>query len=85
MSLVQELIAAVTNAERQIDDQIAKLTNYSSEISQVTQKVQSAFEGSQREYGQKMLQQLAQTKSDVDKTIGQLQEAKTKLTQVRMI
>ncbi len=85
MSLVQELIAAVTNSERQIDEQITKLTNYSNEISQVTQKVQSAFEGSQQEYGQKMLQQLAQTKDEVNKTIGHLQSAKTKLMQVRMI
>ena len=49
MSMVQQLISAVTNAERQIDDQISKLHSYTSEIDQVTQRVQAAFDGSQQE------------------------------------
>ena len=39
MSMVQQLISAITNAERQIDDQISKLHSYTSEIDQVTQRV----------------------------------------------
>lgn len=85
MSMVMELISAVTNAQRQIDDQMSKLHSYSGEIDEVTQRVESAFNGSQREYGQQMMQQLAQTKKQVAQTIEHLETAKEKLTQVSMI
>jgi len=85
MSMVQELIAAVTNAERQIDDQIMKLQSYVGEIDKVTQRVDSAFGGSGKEFGKQMLQQLSMTKTQVNDTLGRLQEAKIKLVQVRMI
>ena len=85
MSMVQQLISAVTNAERQIDDQISKLRSYGAEIDQVTQRVETDFRGSQRDYGQKMLQQLSNTKKQVEQTIERLQTAKDKLIQVRMI
>lgn len=85
MSMVQQLISAVTNAERQIDEQMSKLNSYSGEIDEVTQRVDAAFSGSQREYGQQMLQQLFQTKQQVDQTIERLQTAKDKLIQVRMV
>lgn len=85
MSMVQQLISAVTNAERQIDDQISKLRSYGAEIDQVTQRVETDFRGSQRDYGQKMLQQLSNTKKQVEQTIECLQTAKEKLIQVRMI
>ena len=85
MSMVQELIAAVTNAERQIDDQIMKLRSYSSEIEKVTQRVDSAFRGSEKQYGQQMIQHLSMTKTQVADTLVRLQTAKDKLVQVRMI
>lgn len=85
MSMVMELIAAVTNAERQIDDQISKLHSYQSEIDTVAQRVNAAFSGSSNQYGQKMIDQLSQTKQQVSDTISRLQNAKEKLTQVRMI
>lgn len=85
MSMVQQLISAVTNAQRQIDDQILKLSSYSGEIDEVTLRVNAAFSGSQREYGQQMLQQLSQTKQQVNQTVERLQDAKDKLTQVRMV
>ena len=85
MSMVQQLISAVSNAERQIDDQISKLRSYGVEIDQVTQRVEADFNGSQRDYGQKMLQQLANTKKQVEQTTERLQTAKEKLIQVRMI
>ena len=68
MSMVQQLISAVTNAERQIDDQISKLHSYTSEIDQVTQRVQAAFDGSQQEYGRNILNQLSTTKHWIDST-----------------
>ena len=85
MSMVQELIAAVTNAERQIDDQIMKLQSYAGEIDKATQRVDSAFSGSEKEFDKQMLHQLSATKTQVSDTLGRLQEAKTKLVQVRMI
>lgn len=85
MSMIQELIAAVTNAERQIDDQIMKLNSYKSEIEQVTQKVDAAFGGGTDQYGQQMIQQLSLTRKQVDDTINRLRLAKDKLIQVRMV
>ena len=85
MSMVTELIAAVSNAERQIDDQISKLQSYLSEIDNVQKRVDAAFSGSTVQYGQNMIEQLASTKQQVTDTVGRLQGAKDKLSQVRMI
>lgn len=85
MSMVMELISAVSNAERQIDDQISKLRSYQAEIDNVSQRVNAAFSGSGNQYGQKMIDQLSQTKQKVVDTISRLQSAKEKLIQVRMI
>ena len=85
MSMVMELISAVTDAERRIDDQISKLNSFQSEIDSVSQRVDAAFSGRNVQYGQKMIDQLSQTKQQVADTIGRLQNAKEKLTQVRMI
>ncbi len=85
MSMIQQLISAITNAERQIDDQMSKLRNYKSEIDQVTQRVEANLSGSQRDYGHQMIQQLSSTKEQVEQTIQRLQAAKDKLIQVRMI
>lgn len=85
MSMVQELISAVTTAERQIDDQISKLNSYVSEIDSVTERVEANLSGSQMDYGSQMLQQLAETKKQVSQTIERLQIAKEKLIQVRLV
>ncbi len=85
MSMVTELIAAVSGAERQIDDQIAKLQSYQNEIDAVQQQADAAFSGSTVQHGQRMIEQLSKTKQQVADTINRLQSAKQKLTQVRMI
>lgn len=85
MSMVQQLIAAVASAERQIDDQISKLHSYVSEIDKVTNKANAAFDGSTQNYGQQMIQQLAATKAQVNQSIETLQAAKEKLLRVRMV
>lgn len=85
MSMVQQIIAAVTGAERQIDDQIAKLRSYAGEVDKVANKANAAFEGSTQNYGQQMLQQLAATKTQVNQSIEKLQAAKEKLLRVRMV
>ncbi len=58
MSMVTELIAAVSNAERQIDDQISKLQSYQREIDEVQRRVDSEFSGSTDKYGLNMIEQL---------------------------
>lgn len=85
MSMVTELIAAVSDAERRIDDQIMKLQSYQSRIDSVSQRVDAAFSGSTVQYGQEMIEQLSATKKQVNDTIGFLQGAKDKLIRVRMI
>ena len=85
MSMVQELIAAVTNAERQIDDQMMKLQSYAGEIARVTERVDSTLRGSKTQYGQQMLQQLSTTSIQVNDTLNRLQSAKDKLIRVRII
>ena len=85
MSMVQQLIAAVANAERQIDEQMMKLRAYEAEVDQVKVKVDNALHGSEQEYAHQMFQQLDQTRTQVETTIAQLQAAKDKLMRVRMI
>ncbi len=85
MSMVQQLIQAVTAAQRQIDDQAAKLQAYNGQVDQVIQRVQTELSGSTQQYAAEMLQQLQQTKQQVSDTLGKLAAAKEKLTQVRMI
>ena len=85
MSMITELIAAISNAERQIDDQIGKLNNYKSQISQVKTQVENAFGGSQSQDANAMLQQLSSTETQINETISNLQNAKDKLLRVRAI
>lgn len=85
MSMVQQIIQAVTASERQIDEQVNRLTSYNEKISQTMQQVQSQLGGSTQSYDQKMLQQLQQTKKQLDDTIQMLRNAKEKLTRVRAI
>ena len=85
MSMVTDLIAAVTNAERQIDEQIMRLKSYQSEIETVSKRADAAFSGSTVQYGQKMIEQLSKTSQQINDTINRLQAAKEKLIQVRMI
>ena len=85
MSMITELIAAISNAERQIDDQIGKLNSYKSQISQVKTQVENAFGGSQSQDANAMLQQLSSTETQINETISNLQNAKDKLLRVRAI
>jgi hypothetical protein len=85
MSMVLQIIQAVTASERQIEDQIRKLTAYNDQIDRSMQQVQSQLSGSTQSYDQKMLQQLQQTKKQIEDTVKMLQTAKEKLVQVRAI
>lgn len=85
MSAVQQIIQAVGASERQIEEQISKLTAYNDQIDRAMQQVQSQLAGSTMSYDQKMLQQLQQTKKQLEDTIKMLRTAKEKLAQVRAI
>ena len=85
MSMITELISAISNAERQIDEQIGKLNSYKSQINQVKNQVESAFGGSQSQDANVMLQQLSTTEKQINETISYLQNAKDKLLRVRTI
>ena len=85
MSMITELIAAISNEERQIDDQIGKLNSYKSQISQVKTQVENAFGGSQSQDANAMLQQLSSTETQINETISNLQNAKDKLLRVSAI
>ena len=85
MSMVQQIIQAVTASERQIEEQIRKLTAYNEQIDRAMQQVQSQLSGSMQSYDQKMLQQLQQTKKQIEDTVKMLQTAKEKLIQVRAV
>lgn len=85
MSLVQQIIQAVTATQRQIDDQISKLNAFKAQLDQVHQRVQINLQGSSQQYTDEMIQQLAQTKQQIDDTLQRLSLAKEKLSQVKMI
>lgn len=85
MSMVQQIIQAVTASERQIDEQVRRLTAYNDQVDRTMQMVQSQLGGSTQSYDQQMLQQLQQTKKQLDDTIQMLRTAKEKLTRVRAI
>lgn len=85
MSMVQQLIAAVSAAERQIDEQVRQLSVYVRELDAVTGRISSALGGSTQDYDRQMLQQMAATKAEVEQSIRQLQAAKDMLARVRMI
>ena len=85
MSMLQELIMAVTNAERRIDEQIGQLSAYVTKLDDVTGRVSSALAGSTQEHERRMLQQLSATRAEVRRSIEQLQAAKGMLAYVRKI
>ena len=85
MSMVMELIAAVTAAERRIDEQLGRLVTYQSQIDEVTARVEAALAGSTQNYNTRMIQQLNATKQQIDQTVSALQAAKEQLLQVRMV
>ena len=85
MSLVMQIIQAVTATERAIDDQMAKLTSYNAKVDEVMRRVQAELGDSTTNYAQEMISQLQQTKEQVDDTLQKLQAAKDKLIQVRAI
>ena len=85
MSMIRELIGAVSNTERKLDDQIAKLRSYQSEIDNTIQRVNAALGGSSVQYGQNMTEQLLRTKQQVADTIDKLVIAKQKLSIIQMV
>lgn len=85
MSMARELIAAVMEAERKIDEQIAKLTAYAKQNDDLMREITQAIEGSSHESASNMQQRLSQTQTEITQTIQMLQASKEKLARVRQI
>lgn len=85
LSMITDLIAAVTQADRQLDDQISKLKSLEGEINAVQQKVDVVLSGGSDRYGRNMLDQLEATKKQITETISNLQGARDRLSRVRMV
>ena len=84
MSIVQQLNQTLLYASQDIDTQIMHLHSYVAEIDKVINVVNSSIAGSPQQYDTKMLQQLQQTKAQIDQSIGILQSAKLKIQQTSM-
>jgi hypothetical protein len=85
MSMARELIAAVMAAERNIDEQIAKLTAYAKQNDDIMRDITQALDGSSHQSASNMQQRLSQTQSEITQTVQMLQASKTKLMRVRQI
>ena len=85
MSMVRELIAAVVAAERNIDDQIAKLNAYAKQNDDIMNEITQAIDGSSHQSASNMQQRLSQTQSEIIQTIRMLESSKEKLVRVRQI
>ena len=85
MSMARELIAAVMAAERNIDDQIAKLTAYAKQNDEIMREITQALEGSTHQSASNMKQRLSQTQSEITQTVRLLETSKAKLSRVRQI
>ena len=82
---MQKTMITVDSTVSVVEEQIRKLTAYNEQIDRAMQQVQSQLSGSTQSYDQKMLQQLQQTKKQIEDTVKMLQTAKEKLVQVRAI
>ena len=85
MSMARELIAAVMATERNIDEQIAKLSAYSKQNDDIMREITQALDGSTHHSASNMQQSLSQTQSEIAQTIRMLEASKGKLVQVRQI
>ena len=85
MSLVTELIAAVGETQRRLDNQIMKLKSYQTQLDNASKRVDAAFAGSTLDYGKNMIDKLSQTKQQIENTLARLQEAKDALSRMQMI
>ena len=85
MSMARELIAAVMAAERNIDEQIAKLTAYAKQNDEIMRDITQALDGSTHQSASNMQQRLSQTQSEITQTVRMLEASKGKLIRVRQI
>jgi pyrroline-5-carboxylate reductase len=85
MSTVMQLISAVTATQRQIDDQVMKLSGLGTQIDEAKTQTATVLAGSSKGYDAKIAASLDQAKQRIDSTIVQLEQAKSSLQQVQMI
>ena len=85
MSMATEIIAAVEMAQRNINDQIARLQAYQSDLNQTESRIEAALAGSTLSHHDQLLEQLSATKRTTQVTIEQLVEAQRKLDIVKQM
>ena len=83
MLMARELIDAIMEAERIIDEQIRKLTVYEKQIDDIMLEIFKPLDDSNQQSGYDMKQQMSQTQSEISQTIRMLEASKTKLMRVR--
>ena len=82
MSMATELMALISSAQRDIDQQKAILGNYRRDLEAVQGRVDLALGGSPSQEEKDMRQQLARTLKQVDSTVQQLSHAQAMLENV---
>ena len=85
MSMVTELIAAVSAAERNLDKQIMLLQSYLKSNDDVIRQIAQELSGSTHSSSSNMKQKINQTQEQIKTTINLLETAKNKLQKVRMV
>ena len=82
MPMARELISAVMAAERNIDEQIAKITAYAKQNDDIMREITQALDGSSHQSASNMQQRLSQTQSEISQTVRMLEASKSKLMRV---
>lgn len=84
MSMKMQLARAISDTVRKIDDQKMKLSSFIKELDDAAMAVTQVL-GSDDEDGKTMLNNITQTKEQVQATIARLETAKDKLGQVGLV
>lgn len=81
MSLSVELRLAIGRAEQDLFSQAGELNNFLSEIDALSKRIDSALSGDPDGFDKQMVEQIAETKKQIEETIKMLHFARSKLEQ----
>ena len=82
MSISSEIRAIVQMSKAQIEQEIARLSGYTSEFNDLKSRINSALEGSTQQEVSDMLQRLDQNLEKINSSLTQLNLSKEKLDKV---
>jgi seryl-tRNA synthetase len=85
MSELQHVVAAVTDAQRKIKEQIMRIHSFQAANEEAMQKIGEALHGSSKNYDTRLLAQLEKTNAEFNKTVATLQQADLALLRVSQI